>query len=75
MIEQRGVDYAADRRDVVDEAVTRIDQLDFGYLVEGPRKGCACVTAADNDDSLHHALRARRACLLVSWLGTPRRTY
>jgi hypothetical protein len=35
-IEQRKVDYAANRRDVVYEAVSRVDKLNFGHLVQGP---------------------------------------
>ena len=35
-IEQRRVDHAANRRDIVDEAVSRLDKLDLGRLVQSP---------------------------------------
>ena len=40
-IEQRGVDYAANRRDVVYETVSRVDKLNFGDPCPGPlRERC-----------------------------------
>jgi hypothetical protein len=48
------VDYAAYCRDVVYEAVSRVDKLNFGRLVEGPCESGASVSAAYNDYSLHH---------------------
>jgi hypothetical protein len=63
---RRGGGDAANSRDVVDEAITRLDKLDVSDLVQRSRKDRACVTVAYDNYSLHHEFSFKSGLALPS---------